>query len=1092
MLVSPFLTSRAVPLIGAAVIALAPVSNTAPLPAKPALSEPSLSPDRKEIAFVSGGDIWTVPATGGEARLLVAHPAYDSRPLYSPDGTQLAFMSTRTGNGDIYVLSLATGALRRVTFDDVPEQLDAWSRDGKWLYFSSGSKDVNGMDDIWRVRAEGGTPMQVAADRFTQEYWSTPSPADSNTIAITGTGRTVTDWWRHGHSHIDESQIWLVHFGGAAPTYDAVTADSARDAWPMWSGDGKTLYYVSDKSGADNLWSKMPNGGAPRALTSFRDGRVLWPQISYDGRQIVFERNFGVWSFDPASGKVAEVPIALRGASTAQGTTHETLTTGFQWLALSPDGKKVAFTAHGDVFAASAKDGGEATRITTTPELEAELAWAPDSRRIVYVSERDGASHLYLYDFGTSTETRLTDGPLNDVSPVWSPDGKSLAYMHGDKQLHVLDVATKQDRQLATGELDRPPFLPDHAIVWSPDGKYVAFLTRGFDGFQNPRVVSIDGGPARPVSFLANSFGGTIAWSPDGTYLLFDTSQRTESPQVARVDLVPRTPRFREDQFRDLFNQPTRPGTPAEPGTVPAPPRRDTTTVRADSSRAAHRAATRIVFDDIRRRLSFLPIGVDARSVVISPDGKTALLTATAAGEANLYTFSLDELSAQRPVARQLTSTPGGKSRAQWSADGKEVWYIENGRINSINVESRQAKPLNVSAELDVDFATEKMAVFHQTWRTLADNFFNPTMNGVDWNAVEREYAPYAEGAQSTEDLRRIMRLMVGELNASHSGVNGPSFSPQPNVGKLGVTFDRAAYERDGALRVSDVLDLSPAQLSGIKAGDYLLSVDGVRITPRINLDSLLLYTADKRVSVTVSSAASGAPAREIAIRPVNLATERGLIYRDWVEGRRAYVDKISGGKLGYVHMQDMSANALQQLYVDLDVQNREKEGVVIDIRNNNGGFVNPYAIDVLSRRGYLLFTPRDFNTAPGRSTVGQRSLEKPTVLVTNMHSLSDAEDFTQGYRALELGPVVGEPTAGWIIFTSDVGLLDGTSSVRMPFERITDENGKDMEMHPRPVDVLVKRPVGESYSGRDSQLDAAVAELLKRIGTTSGASGSK
>jgi C-terminal processing protease CtpA/Prc len=216
----------------------------------------------------------------------------------------------------------------------------------------------------------------------------------------------------------------------------------------------------------------------------------------------------------------------------------------------------------------------------------------------------------------------------------------------------------------------------------------------------------------------------------------------------------------------------------------------------------------------------------------------------------------------------------------------------------------------------------------------------------------------------------------------------------------------------------------------------------------------------------------------------VNAATERGLVYRDWVEGRRAYVDKISNGRLGYVHMQDMSANALQQLYLDLDVLNRSKEGVVVDIRNNNGGFVNPYAIDVFARHGYLQFTPRDFATKPGRSVLGQRSLEKPTVLVTNMHSLSDAEDFTEGYRALKLGPVVGEPTAGWIIFTSDIPLLDGQSTVRMPFERITDMNGNAMELHPRPVDVLVERPVGESYTGRDSQLDAAVATLLERIGS--------
>ena len=1056
-------------------------SHVAPSPSRTALSEPAISPDHREIAFVSGGDIWTVPASGGEAHLLVSHPAYDSRPLYSPDGSRLAFMSTRTGNGDIYVLTLSTGQLRRVTYDDVAEQLDAWSRDGRSLYFSSGSKDVNGMNDVFRIGVDGGSAMAVSDDRFAQEYWSAPSPTDPNTLAFTGKGRTASDWWRKGHSHIDESQIWLARIGGSAPQYQAITNDAAKNAWPMWSGDGKTLYFMSDRDGVENLWSQPVVGGEARELTSFKNGRLVWPTIANDGKTIVFERNFGIWSLDVASGKVAEVPITLRGASASPGAEHQTLTQGFQSLALSPDGKKIAFIARGEVFAASARDGGEATRITTTSELETQLAWAPDSRRLVYASSRDGAMHLFLYDFGTRTETKLTDGPKSDVGPTWSPDGKSIAFMRGGKELRIVDVATRQDRLVATGQLDRPPFLSEHEMAWSPDGRWIAYASNGQGGFTNPHIVSASGGEARPISFLPDGAAGSIAWSPDGTYILFTTAQRTEDSQVARVDLIPRTPRFREDQFRDLFQQPSRPGTPVEPAPRPAPPQRDSATLRADSANATTRNGTRVVFDDIRRRVSMLPVGVDSRAVIISPDGKTALISALAAGQANLYTFSLDELSAQQPVARQLTSTPGFKANPQFTADSREVYYVENGRINVINIESRQARPINVSAELDVDFAGEKLAVFHQAWRILGDNFFDAKMNGVDWNAVNASYEPYVAGAQSTEELRRIMRFMVGELNSSHSGVNGPSFSPTPNVGRLGLRFARADYERDGKLRVSEVLSLSPAALAGISVGDYVVSMDGMRIDARANVDSILMFKIGKRFVMSVTRSADGVGARDVAIRPVNLATERGLLYRDWVESRRAYVAKVSNGRLGYVHMQDMSQNSLNQLYIDLDTENRSREGVVIDVRNNNGGFVNPYAIDVFARRGYLQFTPRDFGTAPGRSVLGQRALEKPTVLVTNMHSLSDAEDFTEGYRALKLGSVVGEPTAGWIVFTSDAGLLDGSSTVRVPFERITDQHGNDMEMHPRPVDITVERPIGESYTGRDSQLDAAIAELLKR-----------
>jgi len=312
-------------------------SRPAPAP-RAAMSEPALSPDRREIAFVSGGDIWVVPASGGEAHLLVSHPAYDSRPLYSPDGAKLAFLSTRTGNGDVYVLTLATGALQRITFDDVAEQLDAWSRDGKWLYVSSGSKDVGGMHDLFRVSSTGGTPMAVSADRFTQEYWAAPSPADANTVAFTGTGRTITDWWRKGHSHIDESQIWLVHAGGEVPRYEAVTTDDAKHAWPMWSPDAKTLYFISDKSGAENVWAKPVGGGDARSVTSFTLGRVIWPTISYDGKTILFERDLAIWSVDVASGKAAEVPITLRGVSATVAAEHQTLTQGFGFANQQPLG----------------------------------------------------------------------------------------------------------------------------------------------------------------------------------------------------------------------------------------------------------------------------------------------------------------------------------------------------------------------------------------------------------------------------------------------------------------------------------------------------------------------------------------------------------------------------------------------------------------------------------------------------------------------------------------------------------------------------------------------------------------------------------
>ena len=234
-----------------------------------------------------------------------------------------------------------------------------------------------------------------------------------------------------------------------------------------------------------------------------------------------------------------------------------------------------------------------------------------------------------------------------------------------------------------------------------------------------------------------------------------------------------------------------------------------------------------------------------------------------------------------------------------------------------------------------------------------------------------------------------------------------------------------------------------------------------------------------------ISTRLASAPAeRDVVVRPLSRETEKALDYRQWVEERRAYVAKASGGRLGYVHMFDMSGGALAQLYLDLDAENMGREGVVVDVRNNNGGFVNVYAIDVLARRSYLTTVSRGGSPTPqpARTALGQRALELPTVLVTNQHSLSDAEDFSEGYRAEKLGKIVGEPTGGWIIFTSGATLLDG-SSLRLPFSTIRAvRDGKVMEMNPRPVDVAVTRPIGESYTGRDVQLDAAVKELLGQL----------
>lgn len=1016
------------------------------------MTEPHISPNRNEIVFVSGGDIWRVAANGGDASLLVSHPADESRPLFSPDGTHLAFVSTRTGDGDIYVLNLATGAAIRLTFEEGRESLDAWSRDGKWIYFHSSSQEVARMNDIFRVPATGGTPMPVAADRYTNEFFAAPSP-DGAAVAINARGIASQQWWRNGHSHIDTSEIWLVR-PGAPPSYERITDGAAREIWPMWAPDGKSFFFVSDRTGVENIW-RQPIGGTSRQVSQFKDGRVLWPSISYDGKQIVFERDFSLWKMDPNNGKASAIPVRLRGAAAAPSITHLSLTSGFDELALSPDGKKFAFAVHGEIFAAASGSESAATAVAVsrTPAHETQVVWAPDSARVAYVSDREGPYNVYLYDFVSGQESRLTTSAESDDAPRFSPNGKMLAYLRGGQSLWVYDFESRQERQIATGEFGRQPVVAPHSVAWSPDSRYIAYATRGTKGFTNVEIAALDGSQPQPVSFLANSYIRTIAFHPSGKYLLFDTAQRTEPRRVARVDLVPQRPPFREDQFQKLF------ATPAKD----APPQ------------------VRIEFEGIRSRISLLPLGLDVDGFEISPDGKTLLLVAQSANQENLFTYSLDETQTEKPAARQITSTAGRKSSPQFAPGAKDVFYLERGRIQTVTLASRQSKPVAVTAELDVDFHKEKMELLHQAWSYQRDHFFDESFNGIDWDAMRKQYEPLIASARTPSEVYRLLTSMMGELNASHMGVSPPEREAnRSQAGELGLRFDPAAYEAKGVFLVAEVTPLSPADLGGVRTGDRLMEVDGTALSAQSSIAALLEYKKGKRVVLTVA-ATDGSQPRTVTVLPAGASEVRELRYRAWVEGRRAYVDAQSGGRLGYVHMINMSEESLERLYLDLDAANHGKQGVVIDIRNNSGGFVNAYALDVFARRPYLTFQERGRGAVPARVALGQRALELPTILVTNQHSLSDAEDFSEGYRRLRLGRIVGEPTAGWIVYTRNQTLIDG-STLRMPRTKVFDNDGVLMEMHPRPVDIPVERAIGETYTPNDVQLETAVRELLQQI----------
>jgi tricorn protease len=941
----------------------------------PSLAEPSLSPDGREIAFVSGGDIWTVPAEGGVARLLVTDPATESRPMYSPDGKQLAFISTRTGGGDIYLLTLATGELKRLTWSDQMDALDGWSRDGKWVYFTSSANDVGHLPDVFRVSATGGTPLEMSREKYLSEFESAPSP-DGVNVALCAKGISFSQWWRNGHAHIDETEVWLKPVADSAKAKVLVQADS-KHAWPMWSADGATLYFMSDKSGAENLWSLSVAGGAVKQLTHFEHGRVLYPTIGYDGKAIVFERNLTIWKYELASGKAAQVGITLRGVPGSPVAQHAQANK-FEELALSPDGKKMALLAHGDVYAVATKEGGEALRITHTPERESDLQWSSDSNRVAYVSERGGVHNIYEYDFKTEKERALTIGKDECEVPRYSHDGKSLAYVRNERELHLLKLDGTADTVLAKDTLQ------DVSMEWSANSEWLVYSTPGVNSFTNLKVVAAKGGEPQAITFLANGqAASSVAWSPDGKYILFDTAQRSENFDMARVDLTPHVPKYREDELRDLFHGPGQvPVVPGPgPNTSPNPNEEKPKEAAAQEALKEGDKADKkekkfepipITFEGVRERLTLLPLGLSATEPKISPDGKVLVFSARSGNHTNLYSYSLDETAKEPAVAKQLTSNAGGKSFYSFSPDSKELILLEDGQPRRIALEGGLMKPIAVSAAVDTDFDRDKGVVFDEAWGVLNRRFYDDKFHGKDWGGLRKTFEPYIAGSHTPDEMRRDISLMIGELDASHSGIRGPE-ARVVKTGLLGLRFDREAYEGGKGLVVREVVPLGPADVEGkVQVGDVLVAVNDHAVDAHKNLDELMEDQAGRRTVLRVMS--KEGKTRDAVVQPVDAGTEAGLVYRAWVEGNRAQVEKLSGGKLGYVHIADMSDRSLKQLYIDLDEQNQKKMGVVIDVRNNNGGYVNGYALDVLARQNYLLMTragPGSFAAGSGAEGFG-------------------------------------------------------------------------------------------------------------------------
>jgi tricorn protease len=1056
------------------------------LPSMPATAQepirfartPDISPDGKLVTFSYLGDLWVVETIGGTARPITSHPAHDVNPVFSPDGRFIAFTSNRHGSYDVYVVAAHGGRPKRLTSDSASDLVCSWSPDGKQVLFASTrSTQFPPSYELYTVPAEGGLARRVSAAEGKEGVFS---PAGDRLAYVRGPGT----WYRKGYRGSSNDDIWLCNPDGT--NNSRFTDFNGQDGSPMWGADGRTLYYVSEFFGTPANIVKKPveasAGVPPVQVTHHSEDGVRRARISRNGEWIVYECGADLWVVSTRdSAQPRKLAIEVYADDKANTERVETFTQGATEFAVSPDEKHVAFAVHGNLFLQSISlQGGKAVRLTETSANDHGIAWAPDGSKILFLSDRGGKEDIYLLEANDPehpkfieahqfTVKRLTDTPDAEIGLSFTHDGKRVGFLRSGKLWTM--KADGSDPKVVVDDIH----VFDYE--WSPDGKWVVYARRDGSFASELYVVPSSGptaeNPARNVTRYA-TFNGDVTWSADGRMIAFLSERRGP----ANLFVLP-------------LQKPTAQGITERPASLFAP------LVDFD-------------WDDLHLRArSVIPVPVS--EAAISPDGSKVAFRANNQGE--------DLWIASTTGGHMSRLTTGGQNphQIQWSRRRSPfggtmdiVYFLD--RTGSIRMarpsmtESRtlsvppspvaaastgpaigSGESITVPFKVTLTIRTDDLyrEMFDQSWRYLSEHFYDAKFHGSNWEAVRSKYRPLVEHVALKEDLYALLYLMLGELNASHLGVAGFGLNPDQVTADLGLIFDES-YRGKG-LKIAEILKRGPADRRGlnIKAGEYLVAIDGVELTGATDLSKLLNDKADEAVSLTVMSDPAADPKDSKARRRVEIKAAKrdeiaALMYERWVRRNAARVSELSKGKLGYIHIPSMDEDGLDRFVRSLYSDNFDKEAIVLDVRYNGGGFTHDEVLNYLGAREHTFFRERD----GGEGLVlrpHDRKWTKPLVLLINNRSYSDAEIFPNAFRTLGLGKLVGEPTGGFVIGTGAVRLVDG-SLFRVPRVGVYTSKGINMEKEGVRPDVLVEPHPDQIAKGVDLQLEKAVEVLQEEV----------
>ncbi|MBN1133259.1 MAG: PD40 domain-containing protein [Bacteroidales bacterium] len=1067
------------------------------------LRYPSISPDGNTILFNYKGDIYKVPVNGGQAIPLTISESYEYSPVWSHDGKQIAFASDRYGNFDVYVMPATGGEAKRLTFHSSNEVPETFLADNRLVLFSASRQDAvtnvqyptGMMSELYSVPVTGGRVLQVL---------STPaldvSVNSTGTILVYHDIKGYEDNWRKHHVSAVTRDIWSYDLNTGA--YHMLSEFEGEDRDPQFSSDDDHFYYLSERNGSFNIYkSSLSDPGNSIAITEFDTHPVRFLSVSNDNR-LCFSYDGEIYTMVEGSAPSRlEVFIALDGLENLDKIVS--VGSAITEAALAPGGKEFAFVFRGEVFVCS-MEGGITKRITSTPWQERSVSFSPDGRSLVYAVEEGNSWNIYTSSIIREEESYFfmstilkTDTVIateaEEFQPLFSPDGKEVAYLENRVILKVVNLESKKTRTIMPADKNYSYADGDQYYQWSPDGKWFLVVFGQPENVMSGEVGIVSSGGDSTIHNLTLSGyeDRSPKWMMDGKMMIWGSnreSNRAEGGQLREIDVYAMyftreafdRSNLSKEEF-DLLKEKEKKekednGEKDENGSGKKEKKEKRTKGEGDKGDTIKLPdPVDIDWDNLAERRKRLTIHTAPISdAILSKDGE------------KLYymtrfekTFDIWETELRTKKTKEFAKIGSERGASmELSKDGKFIFVLAGGKVKKVDAESGKVEDVAIKGEMVLKAAEERAYIFDHAWRQVKRKFYVPDLHGVDWEMYYKEYEKFLPHINNNYDFAEMLSEMLGELNASHTGCRYRFTPPNSDqTASLGVLYD-FSYTGNG-LKIAEVIIGGPLDKadSKVKAGHIIEKIDGEIIDPAKDYYSLLNRKNDRLTLLSILDPETGKRWDE-TVKPVSGGEENQLLYERWVRNRRKEVEKLSGGRLGYVHVRSMNDASMRVAFEESLGRYLGAEAIIVDTRFNGGGNIHEQLSDFFTGEKYFDIIPHGqyIGSEPGNKWI------KPSIVIMGESNYSDAHIFPLAYKAKNGGKTLGMPVPGTGTFVWWETQIDPTLVFGIPMGGWRGMDGEFAENNQMEPDIKVRNEPGIMSGGRDQQIEAAVKELLRQL----------